>query len=162
MKHLILFFLVALIPGIAVAQQAKAKAPSSPDECAICTKKDAKGNCKEYDFSKCTPDVITARYKNYKDITKSESKQASLRKVIFSDFNKGRLKTDWTVSGRNGGTIILVNAKKKVTAGITCNGCCSIVVEGETVRCAKGDGCTECGMVVVSPLPPKKYGTTKN
>ncbi len=107
-----------------------------------------------------SPDVTTAKYKGFKDLTKSESKQANLRKLIFSDFNSGRLKTDWTVSGTNGGTIILVNAKKKVTAGITCKGCCSIVVESETVRCAKGDGCTECGMVVVSPLP-KKYGSSR-
>jgi hypothetical protein len=160
MKHLILFFIVAMIPGVALAQQAKAKAPSGSAECAVCTKKDDKGICKEYDFSNCKPDVITARYKNFKDVTKSESKQASLRKLIFADFNNGRFNTDWTISGRNGGTIILVNAKKKTTAGITCKGCCSIVVENDTVRCAKGDGCTECNMVVVSPLP-KKSGSSR-
>ena len=159
MKVNFLVFLLAF-PFFVFGQKAKSQSSTSK-ECAVCVRYDQKGRCKEYDFSNCKPDIIVAKYKKYKDITKSEHNEGALKKIIFSDTANGRLNPGWEVSGKNNGTIILVNAKRKTTAGIVCKGCCSIVTENNTVRCATSAGCTDCGMIVISPLPKTAGSSTK-
>jgi len=163
MKTLIVLIVFVLTHHAAMAQKPKtdAKSPSKSEDCAVCKKRDSNGYCREWDFSKCKPDVIIAKYKQYNDITTSEKRQEVLQKNVFANSSKGELNRDWVVSGTNKGTVILVNAKKNTTAGIKCNSCCSIVVENNTVRCAKGRNCTDCGMIVVTPLPSTRNFSTR-
>lgn len=163
MKNLIVLIFFVLTHNAVMAQKPKTdtRSPSKTEDCAVCKKRDSQGNCKEWDFSKCKPDVIIAKFKQYNDITTGEKRQEVLQKNVFADSSKGELSSNWVVSGTNKGTVILVNAKKSTTAGIKCNACCSIVVEGNTVRCAKGRNCTDCGIIVVTPLPATRNFSTR-
>ncbi len=150
MKKFIIFFTVAIIPYLSIAQKAKVNTQSGESDCAVCEKRDSKGNCQEWDFSKCKPDVVIAKYKKYKYITTKYKESNNQNKILFTNQDKKTLNPDWAYSViLDTSSIVLINEKKKLYARIDC-GCCKITVDFPRLYCSSW-WCPGCKDPVITP-----------